>query len=78
MTLIHLFLLHRYRIVSVHYVSPTDDNHKQTEGMKAMGIFDEVNDEVGQIIVADVNTARVAELAAADGTELRKLITNAS
>jgi isocitrate lyase len=78
MTLIHLFLLHRYRIVSVHYVSPTDDNHKQTEGMKAMGIFDEVKDEVGQIIVADVNTARVAELAGADGTELRKLIANAS
>jgi isocitrate lyase len=74
MTLIHLFLLHRYKIVSVHYVSPTDDNHKQTEGMKAMGIFDEVNDEVGQIIVADVNTGRVQEFIAPDGKELLKLI----
>jgi len=74
MTLLHLFLIHRYKAVSVHYVSPTDDNHKQTEGMKAMGIFDEVNDEVGQIIVADVNTARVQELLASDGVELKKLI----
>ena len=78
MTLIHLFLLHRYKIVSVHYVSPTEDNHKQTEGMKAMGIFDEVNDEVGQIIVADVNTTRVQELVAADGEELQKLIARRS
>jgi isocitrate lyase len=78
MTLIHLFLLHRYKVVSVHYVSPTDDNHKQTEGMKAMGIFDEVNDEVGQIIVADVNSARVQELLVPDGKELRKLIANPS
>jgi isocitrate lyase len=78
MTLIHLFLIHRYKIVSVHYVSPTDDNHRQTEGMKAMGIFDEVSDEVGQIIVADVNTARVQELLGSDGVELRKLIVSAS
>ena len=74
MTLLHIFLIHRYKAVSVHYVTPTDDNHKQTEGMKAMGIFDEVNDEVGQIIVADVNAARVQELLGSDGVELKKLI----
>jgi isocitrate lyase len=78
MTLLHLFLIHRYKIVSVHYVSPTDDNHKQTEGMKAMGIFDEVNDEVGEIIVADVNIAHVQELLDANQVDLRKLIGNAS
>jgi len=74
MTLLHIFLIHRYKAVSVHYLTPTDDNHKQTEGMRAMGIFDEVNEEVGQIIVADVNTARVQELLASDGVELKKLI----
>lgn len=78
MTLLHLFLIHRYKVISVHYVSPTDDNHKQTEGMRAMGIFDEVNDEVGQIIVADVNTARIQELLGSDGIELKKLIASAS
>jgi len=74
MTLIHLFLIHRYKITSVHYVSPTDDNHKQTEKMQVMGFFGEVNDEVGQIIVADVNTKRIQEFLAPDGEELRKLI----
>ena len=29
MTLIHLFLIHRYQASSVHYVSPTDDNRYQ-------------------------------------------------
>jgi isocitrate lyase len=74
MTLIHLFLIHRYRIFSVHYLTPTEDNQKQTEGMKAMGIFDAVNDEVGEIIVADVNTGRVEELLTSDQVELRNLI----
>jgi len=74
MTLIHLFLIHRYKIASVHYVSPTDDNEKQTAGMKALGIFDEVNSEVGHIIVASVNTDRIKELLHPDRVELVKLI----
>jgi isocitrate lyase len=78
MTLLHLFLIHRYKVSSVHYLTPTDDNHKQTEGMKAMGLFDEVNDEVGEIIVADVNAARVQELLDPDQVGLRKLIGIAS
>jgi isocitrate lyase len=32
MTLLQLFLIHRYKIDSVHYVTPTDDNQHQTEG----------------------------------------------
>jgi isocitrate lyase len=78
MTLLHLFLIHRYRIFSVHYLTPTDDNRRQTEGMKAMCIFDTVNDEVGEIIVADVNPERVQELLGSDQVELRKLIGNVS
>jgi isocitrate lyase len=78
MTLIHLFLIHRYKIFSVHYLTPTVDNQKQTEGMKAMGFFVEVADEVGQIIVADVNTSRIEELVSQDGVELRKLIAGGS
>jgi len=74
MTLLHLFLIHRYRIFSVHYLTPTDDNRRQTEGMKAMGIFDAVNDEVGEIIVADVNSGRIQELLGSNQVELRKLI----
>jgi isocitrate lyase len=78
MTLIHLFLIHRYKIFSVHYLTPTEDNQRQTEGMKGMGIFDAVNDEVGEIIVADVNSERVQELLGSDQVELRRLIGNVS
>ncbi len=74
MTLMHLFLIHRYKTMSVHYVSPTDDNQKQSDRMKEIGIFDKVQSEVGQIIVASVNGDRVAELLAADREELQKLI----
>jgi isocitrate lyase len=74
MTLIHLFLIHRYKIVSVHYLTPTDDNQRQTEGMKAIGIFEQVNDEVGEIIVADVNADRIQDLVGSDLGELKKLI----
>jgi hypothetical protein len=55
MTLMHLYLVHRYKVDSVHYVSPTDDNHHQTANMKDLGIFSEVNTEVGEVIVADVD-----------------------
>ena len=74
MTLVQLFLIHRYKIDSVHYLTPTEDNQRQTEGMKRRGIFSAVNDEVGEIIVADVDTARVKQLLKADKAELKQLI----
>ena len=74
MTLIHLWLVHRFKVDSVHYVTPTEDNQYQTAKMKSHGIFTDVNTEVGQIIVADVNQARVDELLAPDREELLKLI----
>jgi isocitrate lyase len=66
MTLIHLFLIHRYKASSVHYVSPTEDNRYQAQKMKAQGLFSDVHDEVGQIIVADVSAENVKALLAAD------------
>jgi isocitrate/methylisocitrate lyase len=74
MTLIHLFLVHRYKIDSVHYLSPSEDNQYQTAKMKTHGIFSEVNNEIGEIIVADVDHKRVAELLAPDGRALQRLI----
>ena len=74
MTLMQLFLIHRYRIESVHYLTPTEDNQQQTEGMKARGLFSAVNDEVGELIVADVSKERVAKLMEADRVALRALI----
>lgn len=74
MTLIHLFMLHRYEPLWVHYVSPTDDNRYQTQKMRKHGLFSEVQEEVGQIIVAKVNQERVAALVAPDQEALTKLI----
>jgi isocitrate lyase len=74
MTLMQLFLMHRYKIYSVHYVSPTEDNQRQAEGMKKQGLYRLVNEEVGEIIVADVDPARVKELLAPDRAALEKLI----
>ncbi len=64
MTVAHLFLIHRYKIDAVHYVTPTEDNLKQAERMKARGIYGSVATEIGEIIVADVVKARIEELAA--------------
>jgi isocitrate lyase len=74
MTLIHLFLVHRYKVSSVHYVSPTDDNRYQAQKMKAHGLFKDVHDEVGDIIVADVSPENVKTLLAPDHTRLDDLI----
>ena len=74
MTLIHLFLVYRYKSDSVHYITPTDDNRYQTSKMKTHGIFSEVHQEVGKIIVAGVNAERIAELLRPDREALEKLI----
>ncbi|HEY3997190.1 MAG TPA: isocitrate lyase ICL2 [Mycobacterium sp.] len=75
MTLIHLWLVHRFRADAVYYVTPTEDNLYQTEKMKSHGIFSEVYPEVGEIIIAEVNKPRIEELLKADRVALRKLIT---
>ena len=74
MTLVQLFLIHRYRASSLHYLTPTDDNLAQTQRMQALGIFTVVRTEIGQIIVADVDRERVGELVHADGQPLIELI----
>jgi isocitrate lyase len=74
MTLTHLFLIHRYKAWSVHYVSPTEDNRYQAQKMKTHGLFSDVHDEVGQIIVADVSAENVSVLLAPDRARLDALI----
>jgi isocitrate/methylisocitrate lyase len=74
MTLVQLFLFHRYKVDSAHYVSPTDDNRRQATAMKTLGLFSTVTQEVGQIIVADVDKDRVKELLAPDRSALQALI----
>jgi isocitrate lyase len=74
MTLAQLFLIHRYRIDSVHYLTPTEDNTRQTAAMKDRRLFTAVNNEVGEIIVADVDKDRIKELLDADRIALNALV----
>jgi len=74
MTLVHLWLVHRFKAEAVYYVTPTEDNLYQTEKMKSHGIFRDVYQEVGEIIVADLNHERIAELLAPDHEALWRLI----
>jgi isocitrate lyase len=74
MTLIQVFLIHRYKAFSVHYVSPTEDNVPQTAKMKEWGIYDEVTHEVGHIIVAGVNSEKLKDLLNPDQKALKALI----
>jgi isocitrate lyase len=74
MDLIHVWLIHRFKPEIVYYVTPTEDDVYQTEKMKAHGIFSDVYQEVGEIIVADVNQARIDELLAPDREALGRLI----
>jgi isocitrate lyase len=74
MTLIHLWLIHRFKADAVYYVTPTEDNVYQTEKMKSHGIFRDVHQDVGEIVVADVNHERIDELLASDGLALQRLI----
>jgi isocitrate lyase len=74
MTLIHLWLIHRFKADAVYYVTPTEDNVYQTQKMKSHGIFRDVHQDVGEIVVADVNHERIDELLASDGGALQRLI----
>ena len=74
MTLNHLFLVHRYKIWAVHYVSPSDDNRYQAQKMRTHGLFSHVHDEVGDVIVADVSADGVKALLAPDRDRLNALI----
>ncbi len=74
MDLIHVWLIHRFKAEVVYYVTPTEDNIYQTEKMKSHGIFRDVYQEVGEIIVADVNQPRIDELLASDREALGRLI----
>ncbi len=59
MTLLHVFLINRYKSNSVHYLTPTQDNLNQCQAMKNLGIYTHVQNEIGQIIVTEVNAEQL-------------------
>jgi isocitrate lyase len=75
MTLLHLFVLHRYKVESIHYLTPTDDNRRMAENLLQLSIFESIGEEVGEIIVAEVDRNTVGGLVGDNDDALNQLIT---
>ena len=66
MTLMHFFLLHRYKIDLVYYVAPTHDNRMSVQRMMYNGVFREARTDDPNIIAIEVDTARAQRIFAND------------
>ena len=66
MTLMHFFLLHRYKTDLVHYVTPTDDNRLSIHRMIQNGVFRASRTDDPNIIAIEVDTARGQKIFAND------------
>lgn len=78
MTLVQLFLMHRFKADIVEFMTPNEDNRQQTNGMARHGIFEDVIEEIGDIIVAHINKDIVAKMVGDDGTGINQLITGSN
>ena len=66
MTLMHFFLLHRYRTDLVHYVAPTEDNRKSVQHMMQYGVFRKARTDDPNVIAIGVNNSRAHRIFAND------------
>jgi isocitrate lyase len=66
MTLMHFFLLHRYKTDLVHYVSPSEDNRLSVRRMIQNGVFRGARTDDPNIIAIEVDTARAQKIFAND------------
>jgi isocitrate lyase len=66
MTLMHFFLLHRYKIDLVYYVAPTHDNRMSVQRMMYNGVFRQARTDEPNIIAIEVDTARAQRIFAND------------
>jgi isocitrate lyase len=62
MSLMHFFLLHRYKTDLVHYLTPTDDNRLSVRRMIQNGVFREVRMDDPNIIAIEVDTTRAQKI----------------
>ena len=66
MSLMHFFLLHRYKTDLVHYLTPTDDNRLSVRRMIHNGVFREARTDDPNVIAIEVDTARAQKIFAND------------
>ena len=73
MTLIHFFLLHRYKTDLVHYVSPTNDNRLSVHRMIHNGVFRAARTDDPNMIAIEVDITRAQKIFA-DDDSLKRFI----
>jgi isocitrate lyase len=66
MSLMHFFLLHRYKTDLVHYLTPNDDNRLSVRRMIQNGVFREARTDDPNVIAIEVDTARAQRIFASD------------
>ncbi len=66
MSLMHFFLLHRYKTDLVHYVTPNGDNRLSVQRMIHNGVFRSARTDDPNIIAIEVDTARAQKIFAND------------
>ncbi len=66
MSLVHFFLLHRYKTDLVHYVTPNNDNRLSVQRMINNGVFRSARTDDPNIIAIEVETARAQKIFAND------------
>jgi isocitrate lyase len=66
MSLIHFFLLHRYKADLVHYLTPNQDNRLSVQRMILNGVFRWAPTDDPNIIAIEVETARAQKIFAND------------
>lgn len=75
MTFVLLFLIHRFQADIIEFMTPNDDNRQQTKGMQRLGLFEDVIEEIGDIIVAHINKKMVTSLTSHEGSGITSLLT---
>ncbi len=66
MSLMHFFLLHRYKTDLVHYVTPNSNNRLSVQRMTHNGVFRSARTDDPNIIAIEVDTARAQKIFAND------------
>jgi isocitrate lyase len=66
MSLVHFFLLHRYKTDLVHYVTPSGDNRLSVQRMIHNGVFRSARTDDPNIIAIEVDTAKAQKIFAND------------
>ena len=74
MTLMHFFLLHRYKTDLVHYVTPTGDNRISVQHMMRYGVFREARTDDPNVIAIEVNTSLAQRIFSSDQSLKRFIV----